>query len=213
MVDISRKTYERNAIETTVDNDGVLWLNEKHLEGLYQKNLHEIVTKYNSYHRKHRYELVEEAQNYVNRIFIDEKLAIKVIMDCRTTMAHKFRTRLGFKQYDVIFTKEQSVLTKIMSSFEEENMQTQYVLRYRIDLYFQDYKLAIENDVEIDENGHSDRNINSKIKRQKAIEQEIGCKFIRIDLDKEDFDIFRAINEIFRHIKQSTKKTLISKDY
>ena len=213
MVDISRKTYERNAIETTVDNDGVLWLNEKHLEGLYQKNLHEIVTKYNSYYRKHRYELVEEAQNYVNRIFIDEKLAIKVIMDCRTTMAHKFRTRLGFKQYDVIFTKEQSVLTKIMSSFEEENMQTQYVLRYRIDLYFQDYKLAIENDVEIDENGHSDRNINSKIKRQKAIEQEIGCKFIRIDLDKEDFDIFRAINEIFRHIKQSTKKTLISKDY
>ena len=46
-------------------------------------------------------------------------------MDCRTTMAHKFRTRLGFKQYNVIFTKEQSVLTKIMSSFEEENMQTQ----------------------------------------------------------------------------------------
>ena len=125
MVDISRKTYERNAIETTVDNDGMLQLHEKHLEGLYQKNLHEIATKYNSYHRKHRYELVEEAQNYVNRIFIDEKLAIKVIMDCRTTMAHKFRTRLGFKQYDVIFTKEQSVLTKIMSSFEEENMQTQ----------------------------------------------------------------------------------------
>ena len=24
MVDISRKTYERNAIETTVDNDGML---------------------------------------------------------------------------------------------------------------------------------------------------------------------------------------------
>ena len=22
-------------------------------------------------------------------------------MDCRTTLAHKFRTRLGFKQYDV----------------------------------------------------------------------------------------------------------------
>ena len=48
-------------------------------------------------------------------------------MDCRTTSAHKFRTRLGFKQYDVILTKEQSVLTKVMSSFEVENMQTQYV--------------------------------------------------------------------------------------
>ena len=87
-------------------------------------------------------------------------------------------------------------------------MQTQYnVLSYRIDLYFNDYKLAIE----IDENVHSDRNIDYKIKRQKAIEQELGCKFIRIDPDKEDFDIFKAVNDIFRHIKQSTKKTLISK--
>ena len=41
--------------------------------------------------------------------------------------------------------------------------------------------------------------------------QELGCKFIRVDPDKEDLDIFRAINEIFRHIKQSTKKTLINK--
>ena len=45
------------------------------------------------------------------------------------------------------------------------------------------------------------RNVDYKIKRQKAIEQELGCKFIRIDPDKEDFDIFRTIKEIFRHIK------------
>ena len=87
-------------------------------------------------------------------------------MDCRTTAAHKFRTRLGFKQYDVILTKKQTVLTKMMSSFEGGNMQTQYsVLGYRFDLYFHDYKLAIE----IDENGHSNRNIDFEIKRQKAI--------------------------------------------
>ena len=129
-------------------------------------------------------------------------------MDCRTTSAHKFRTKLGFKQYDVIFTKEESVLTKIMTSLEGENMQAQYnVLGYRIDLYFHEYKLAIE----IDENGHNDRNIDYKMKRRKAIKQELFCKFIRIDPDKEDFDIFRAINEIFRRIKQSTKKTLINK--
>ena len=49
------------------------------------------------------------------------------------------------------------------------------------------------------------------MKRQNAIEQELGCKFIRIYPNKEDFDIFRTINEIFRHINQSTKKTLIKK--
>ena len=43
-------------------------------------------------------ELVEEPKKQINRISIDKKLAIQVIMDCRTTSAHKFRTRLAFKQ-------------------------------------------------------------------------------------------------------------------
>ena len=85
---------------------------------------------------------------------------------------------------------------------------TQYnVLSYSIDLYFHDCKLAIE----IDENGQSNRSIDYEIKRQKAIAQELGCKFIRINPDKEDFDIFKTVSEIFRHIKQSTKKTIINK--
>ena len=116
-------------------------------------------------------------------------------IDFRTT-THKSRTRLGFKQYDVILTKEQLVLTKIKSSSEGENMQRQNsALDYRIDLYFHEYKLAIE----IDENNHSNRNIDYEIKRQKAIEQELGFKFIIIDPHKEEFDIFKAVNEIFRH--------------
>ena len=55
-------------------------------------------------------------------IFEDKKLAVKVIMACRTTAAHKSRTRLGFKQYDLILRKKQSVLTRIISSFEGQNM-------------------------------------------------------------------------------------------
>ena len=35
--------------------------------------------------------------------------------------------------------------------------------------------------------------------------------FIRTDPDKEDFDIFRDANEIFRHIKPSARKNLINK--
>ena len=69
-------------------------------------------------------------------------------------------------------------------------------------MYFPEYRLAIE----IDENGHSNRNIENEIKRQKAIEQELDCKFTKVDADKEDFDIFKTINEVFRHIKQLTKK-------
>ena len=107
MVRISRKTYKRNDIETIVDKDGILRLNEKYTEErLDHKNWQEITIKYYSDHRKHSHELGEGPKKQCNRIFVSKKLAIKVIMDPRTTSAHSFRTRLRFKQY-VILTKEQ----------------------------------------------------------------------------------------------------------
>ena len=80
--------------------------------------------------------------------------------------------------------------------FEGENMQTQYsVLGYRIDLYFHEYKLAIK----VDEFGHTNRNINNKIDREKALEKELNCIFTRINPDEKDFNIFKEINKIHRH--------------
>ena len=49
-------------------------------------------------------------------------------------------------------------------------------------------------------------NIGYEIKRQKVIEQELGCEFTRIDPDKEEFDIFKAVNEIFRQIEKSSNQ-------
>ena len=81
-------------------------------------------------------------------------------------------------------------------------MQTQYsVLGYRIDLYFHKYRLAIE----VDELGHTDRNLSNEIERQKALEEELNCVIIRINPDEIDYNIFREINKIQRHINKSTK--------
>ena len=116
------------------------------------RNLREISIKYLSNHRTSR-----QMKKQCNIIFIGENLAVKVTMDCRTTSS-----KLRFKQYGVILAKGKSVLTKIMSLFEGENMKTQYnILDYRIELYFHEYKLAIG----VDENGHSYRNIHYEIKR------------------------------------------------
>ena len=79
--------------------------------------------KYISSQRKHRLELVDEQKKQPNRIFINNELIIKVIIDCRTTAVHKFRTILGFKQCDIILTIEQSVLLNKKSSFEGKNRQ------------------------------------------------------------------------------------------
>ena len=35
------------------------------------------------------------------------------------------------------------------------------------------------------------------------------CLLIRINPDEESFNIFKGINKIYRHIKKSTKKSLI----
>ena len=108
----------------------------------------------------------------------------------------------------MINCKEQAVLESIKDSFKGEDTQTQYtVIGYRIDIYFHEYKLAIE----VDGLGHNDRNIDYEIKRQRAIEKELGCVFIIINPDEENFNIFKAINKIQRHIKKSMKKSLIDK--
>lgn len=39
-----------------------------------------------------------------------------------------------------------------------------------------------------------------------VLEKELCCEFIRTVPDKHDFDIFKAINEIQRHFKKSSKE-------
>ena len=51
------------------------------------------------------------------------------------------------------------------------------------DLYFYDYKFAID----IDGNGHSDRNIDYEMKRQKVIEPKLRCELMKIDPNKEKY--------------------------
>ena len=58
---------------------------------------------------------------------------------------------------------------------------------------------------------NTNRKINHEIKRQTALEKKLNCIFIRINPDEKDFNIFKEINKIHRHIKKSFKKSLIDK--
>ena len=185
MGNITSETYEANGIEVITDKLGELWLNERHVQQqLRHKNLPALTNKYE--YKKCRYELIDDPIKQSCRRFIHNDLALKIIMDCRTDESCNLKRNLGFTLHDVINTKEQTVINLIKDAFEGENMQTQYtVLNYRIDLYFHKYKLAIE----VDELGHNDRNINDEIQRQRALERELDCVFIRIDPDAADFNI------------------------
>ena len=209
MVNITKETYENNDIEVITDNLNKLWLNEKHIEEqLGLKNISSITNKYNKEYKKCRYKIIDEPNKQPHRRFLRNDLTLKIIMNCRTDESCTFKRNLGFRLHDVINTKEQTVINSIKDAFEGEDMQTQYtVIGYRIDLYFHKYKLAIE----VDELGQNDRNDDYERQRQQALERELDCIFIKIDPDAPDFNIFREINKIHRHIKRSFKKSLIDK--
>ena len=58
-----------------------------------------------------------------------------------------------------------------------------YIL-FRIDVYFTEYLLAVD----IDEKGHTDKDLTFEEKRQKAIEKKLGFKFLRISTSEEGHD-------------------------
>ena len=180
-------------------------LNKKHIkEKLDYKNLPVITNKFDPAYKNHRFELVDKPKKQPNRRFVRSGLALKVIMDCRTDGSCNLKRNLVIS--DVINTKEQTVLKSVKDVFEGEDMQTQYgVSGYKIDLEFHKHKLAIA----FDELGHVDRNLSNETERQKALEKELDCVFIRINPDEETLNIFKEINQIHRQIKKSTKKSLI----
>ena len=129
-------------------------------------------------------------------------------MDRKTDESRNPKRNLEFTLHDVINTKEQTIINSIKDAFEGEDMQTQYTaIGYRIDIYFHEYNFAIE----VDELGHNERNIDYEIQRQKTLERDLNCVFIRINPDGNSFNIFKEINKIHRHIKRSFKKSLIGK--
>ena len=80
-------------------------------------------------------------------------------------------------------------------------------MSYKIDLYFYEHKLEIQ----VDELGHNDRNTDYESKRQREIENELNCIFIRTNPDAADFNINELNNQIFKHIIQSKEKNAVNK--
>ena len=150
---------------------------------------------------KTRKEINKSLENDFNDKCVRNGLIEKIIKNCRgvkkcnndinkiekKSKRENFRSLLGFKKNDIFQSKEYSIIEKIKTVFSSEKILLQHsVFTYKIYVYFPKHKLANE----IDKQGHQNRNINYEIQRQKAIEKERGCEFIRKNPDKENFDIF-----------------------
>ena len=134
----------------------------KKLKGNEVKNTNDLTKQQIRKYKIDRARLIKGSKH---SMYVHEDILIPIIMQSRLSDSKriKFRTDLGSNQINLILKKEPSVIESIKDAFEED-MQTQYiVLDYRIDLYFNEYKLAIE----IDELGHNDRNTDYEIKKNK----------------------------------------------
>ena len=177
---------------------GVKNLSELRIEAIKGKCNTKSLTKEPS--RKYK-RFGKELINGEKDMYIREDLALPIIMGCTKPKAIKFRTKLGFNHQDLIMTKEESVLTKMIKVFSSERILLQhYVLdAYRIDLYFTEHKLAVE----VNKRGQKDRYEYKENERENAIKEHLGCKFFRINSDEKDFDTFIDIGKICNHIKKS----------
>ena len=72
-----------------------------------------------------------------------------------------------------------------------------YIL-FSTDVYFTEYLLVVE----IDEKGHTDRDLIFEEKRQEAQEKKLGHKFIRINMSKEGYDADYEASRISVNLKK-----------
>ena len=197
---------------------GLKWLRrmvENEIWGIYE--IKSLTIKQRRKYKRTASEISKELKNdpqnckYVRNAVMEE-----VIKNCRgvkqcnddITRVDKekqiknFRQLLAFKENKIFETKEYSVIKQIKKVFIRQKMTDQYkVDKYFIDLFFLDHKLGIE----INENGHFYRYDIKKQEREETIKNK-SIALIRINPDKEGFNIFIKIGEIQDFIYESGLK-------
>ena len=121
------------------------------------------------------------------------------------------RKKLMVPDYEISVCPEHEVKSKIWTIFVNKEILEEYFVKiYEIDLYFYEHynkKIRVDKNgreyilfridvyftkyflaVEIDEKGHTDRDLIFEEKRQKALEKKLNCEFIRINTSRENYD-------------------------
>jgi very-short-patch-repair endonuclease len=159
----------------------------RHLKKNYKENIHYIIENNKSKTIKqyggqnkldyllteHAFELLKNSYNLRNRYIVD-------IND-------------NVKQVNLCMPIENQTIGFIENTYKDIlNIKRQlYIGKYRVDLYFIDYKLVIE----CDEFNHQDRNIIEEKNREEYI-CSLGNKIIRYNPNEKNFDLSNVLRKI-----------------
>ena len=144
--------------------------------------------------------------NNAGETFLTENGVLDLICNSKNISNNKkdefieFLKNNNLIKHDRVLTnqrKEINFLDKLEQALKpfEIICKKQYkVLNYRIDYYIPQLNIAIE----YDENGHSSYTYEQHEGRQKEIEKELGCKFIRVtDKESDDYNLGYIIKKIY----------------
>ena len=121
------------------------------------------------------------------------------------SIEHKVKSEIGtiFVNEKILenillrFMKLIFILVSIIKKIQVDSNGQQYIL-FRIGIYFTKRCLAVE----IDEKGHTDRELEFEKKRQQALEKKLHCAFIRINTSRKNFDVYYEASRIQTFISQ-----------
>ena len=203
MLQFSKEEYKKCEVEI-IDKGRYFWVNRKDLE--VQSDVANLVqiAKCDSEKQKYRQKLTPNAEYQRCRVFVRNDLVERKIKSCRKSSKRflEFKKKLGLDP-NVVTCDEQDIINTLQIVFEGEIILTQYCIKNkRLDAYFSKYKLGIE----VDEYNHEGRNSNYEKSRQLMIESH-GITLIRTNPDAADFNMYRLINQIYKHIIESNKKS------
>jgi very-short-patch-repair endonuclease len=149
-----------------------------------------------------------------NMLYVTYNGLLKIFSSTRKTELIDFSEKVGIDVKNKFYScVEADTINCLLKSFSGEEMVEQYIVclnDYRIDLYFPEYKIAVE----CDENHHKTMTNKIKdLKRQSDLKELLNCIFIRYDPFCENFNIYDIINKIFIEIMkcksyESKKKTI-----
>ena len=124
----------------------------------------------------------------------------ELLLGSQQPLAQELAEYMGIKRIGYKYVrKEAGTIYAIQKVFEGVPMNRQFSIGfYKNDLYFPKHKLAIE----FDEHNHKDRDINYEIRRQKFIEDQLKCKYIRYNPNAKYFTIESVLSKIFQYIYQ-----------
>ena len=205
MTDLQVFDYESQEVRTVLKNNEVWFVARDVLNVLNIKDTTTAINQIDNDEKLTQF-LIISGQGR-NVWTINESGLYRLVSKSHKPEAKKFRSnirqifgdilKLDWDNMYMFTSKEQDCLETIINSIKDlfaYELQYSVLNKYQIDLYFPSLGLAIE----CDKNGHKGYLREADEERQKEIETELGCKFIRFNPDLIDFNIGSVINQILK---------------